>query len=308
MSTGDERAELAELLRPGEVGQRATPGPDVLARWVDACIARLGLVRPAPHDETADEDPRAFLWWLLRMAIPTYRRLFEPARPVDPGLRARLEALLADRPPEDAAHAQLHVEASSALRRAQVVREHLSQGTVLAVGDDDGVTLALALLGVPDVAAVDVDERLLEWLARAARKLGARIDLERVDVFDDPVPARFARSCAVVVTDPARSYEDCAAFLGFGAACLRDDGASRLLWADHPDWNFEHAEVTASLSSLGLGCAGVIEDVHAYPITPAWLPDPAAKARELSVDPEWLTRLLSRVSAWTHLYVLAPLR
>lgn len=285
----------------------ALPQPVDLAARVDRYIASLSLARPAAHDTSADDDPRVFLWWLLRMAVPTYRRLVEPPPALDEGHLRQLEALLADRPSEDATHAQLHVDPASTLRRAALVRDRLpaGDGPVLAVGDDDGVTLALALLGVRGLAAVDIDPRLLDWLGDAAARLGATIDRERVDVFEAPVPRRFRGTCSAVITDPARSFEDCEAFLQFGGACLRADGTGRLAWADHPDWNFEYGLVVAALPELRLRLVEVVEDVHAYPLVGSWRPDPRQKAEELGVDAAWLEALLDRVKGWTHLHVLA---
>ena len=270
-------------------------------------IGELGLARPAAF-ATQDEDPRAFLWWLLRMAGHTHRRLLDPMPAVDPELSRRLEELLARRPAEDAAHGQLHVDAQSVLRRAELVLERLSgsAGPVLAVGDDDGVTLALALLGARDLVAVDVDARLLEWIEASGRALGTSVDVVELDVFGAAVPASLAGECAAVVTDPARSFEDCDAFLRFGAACSRREPAGVLIWVDHPDWNFEHAEVLAALPGLGLACEETIELVHSYPLVPAWLPDPHDKALELGVDPAWLARLFEHTRAWSNAYVLRP--
>lgn len=268
----------------------------------EARIAELGLLRPAPF-ETDDDDPRAFLWWLLRMATHTRARRASPLAAVDPHLLQRLEALVARRPTEDPAHAQLAVDAASTLRRALLARDRAGSGAgpILAVGDDDGVSLALALLGA-EAAAVDVDGRVLEWLVEGARSIGSEVDVAQVDVFDEAVPDRFTRRCAAVVTDPARSFEDCEAFLGFGAACLRTEAP--LIWADHPDWNFEHDAVMESLARWSLRCDEVIELVHAYPLASTWLPDPASKAAELGVDEGFLAELFAHTNAWTNAYVL----
>ena len=252
---------------------------------------------------TEDDDPRAFLWWLERMAEHTERRAREALPRLDDELLREVEAALASRPAEESDHAQMHADAESTLRRALLVRDRaIGTGPILAVGDDDGVSLALALLGAP-AAAVDVDPRVLDWIATRARALHLAVDLETVDVFDDPLPPRFARTCAAVVTDPPRSYDDTLAFLRFGAAALAHTKAP-LVWADHPDWNFEHDAVLAALADLDLTLTETHELVCRYPLTRAILPDPAAKAAELSVDPAWLTALFARTRAWSNAYVL----
>lgn len=275
----------------------------------DDAIGALGLRRPEPFDPSADSSPSAFLFWLLRMAAHTYERSLDPPASVPPDLVRRLEVLLAGRPRESAEHAQFHIDAPSVLRRAAIVqsRWRASPGPVLALGDDDAVSLALLLLGVTDVVAVDIDEGLLSFLERAAHALGQALECHRVDVLEDPLPSVLVDRFAVIVTDPPRSYEDCFGFLSFGAACLRREGPSSLLWADHPDWNFEYDAVNAALAELRLVVREILPNVHAYPLSPAWMPDPVAKARELGVEVDWLEGLLRATVAWTHLHVLSAM-
>lgn len=270
-------------------------------------MERHAAQRPAPYDEAADEDPHAFLYWTLRMAEHTYRRLLAPPLAVPSDLLADFRAALADRPAADTDNAQLHIDPESSVRRGLAARDRLARlgsSGFIAIGDDDAVTVVLALLGVRDLAAVDIDPRLLEWLVRAVARAGASLEAERADVFDDPVPPRFAARFALAAADPPRCFEDAVDFLRFGARCLRRDAPASMLWADHADWNFEHGDVLDALPELGFTIAEVHELFHAYPPERAWLPDPDAKARELGVDSAWLRALVSRVPGWTHLYVL----
>src|SRR5690606_9235996 len=165
------------------------PSMEDVRRGVRALMDRHGCARPEPGaDDHA--DVRHALWWLLRMAERSCARALDPQPAPDPELRARFTALLDPRPARDDAHAQLHIDAASTLRRAAKVRAHVAAhpGPVLAVGDDDALTLALALMGVPDLHAVDIDERILEFLASAAASIGSRIEVARVDVEGEPVP------------------------------------------------------------------------------------------------------------------------
>lgn len=310
MST-DRARRLSDLLAPAPSAEGGElPSVELVRSWVDARLAAHGCTRPEPGADD-EADVRHALHWLLRMAERTYRRLLDPAREPDPQLLARFSSLLEARPGRDDTFAQLHIDAASSLRRAAHVRAHLERhpGPVLAVGDDDAVTLALTLMGVPSLFAVDLDERVLAFLSESAARVGARIEVERVDVLEEPVPERLRRGCAAVVTDPIRSLEPSLGFLLFGAAAMRRDGPARLFWADHPDWSFEHGEVVETLARAGLVLVEVHEDEHAYPLDARTLDLPRL-ARELSLDPEWLRALTLATSAWSSLYVLerAPRR
>jgi len=303
-------AALAGLLRPGAPVSAAVelPAPAVLDDWVRARAERLGLSTPGAVIEEADPDPGELVWWLLAMAAVTYRREREPLPAPEPALVSRLDALLGGRPALAPEHAQLHVDVASVARRAAVVHERLATapGPVLAVGDDDGVAVALALLGVEDLCVVDVDERVLEFSVAAGRATGREIRVGCVDVFEDPPPVPWRGAFSAVITDPIRSLEPCLAFLDYGAACLRRDGAAGLFWADHPDWNLEVEAVIARLERRGLVVRRRHDDWHRYPLAPEWLGELAQKARAVGVEPDWLTALAAAVSGWSHLYELGP--
>lgn len=292
---------IAELLAP----ETADPPVSVLRAAADALLARHGCGRPAPLDDEDANDVRAAFYWLVRMAERTYARAIDPLPAPDPALLERFTSLLDPRPSRDEEYAQLHVDAASTLRRAEHVRAHVERhpGAVLAVGDDDAVTLALALMGVPELFAVDVDERILEFLASAAASLGTRIEVARVDVLEEPVPPSLRRRCSAVIADPIRSLEPTLGFLLFGAAALRRDAPARLYWADHPDWTFEHEEVALTLARSGLRIVETHEDLHAYPLEPGVI-DLDRVARELSLDRAWLRALAGETRGWSCLYVL----
>ncbi|MFW6051651.1 MAG: bis-aminopropyl spermidine synthase family protein [Myxococcota bacterium] len=300
---------LASLLVPaGAPLPVEPPAPEVVTRWVEDRIRALRLRRPDPAAEGPEEDPRWLVWWLLRMAAATYRHLSRPPQPVDPALLARFRALVTGRPSADEQHAQLHVDAASTLRRAMAVRDRLPSpaGPVLAVGDDDAVTVALALLGVHDLHAIDVDARVLDLLRHAGQALGAPIGTTVVDVYDDPLPVPLRRRCAAVITDPPRSFDGALPFLLHALAALRREPPGRVFWADHPDWNFEHEALLRALEQAGLRCEEVLPSLHLYPLDPAAFPKLEASASAVGADPAWLAALARHVRAVSHLVVAAP--
>jgi hypothetical protein len=309
-----EAAALAALLAPEGARLDALPPAKVVDAWADGLLARLGIERPAPLSlddlDEAEDDPRELLYFLVRMAKPTYARLREPLPPVDAALLERLERLLEARHGADEAPCQMPIVPESALRRASIAFEHARAhpGPILAVGDDDAVTVALALLGLSDLHALDVDEALLAFLERAAASAGGRVRTHRVDLFEDALPAELEGRCAVVLTDPVRSYGPCLAFLHVSAACLRVGETGRLLWADHPDWNFELDRVLEPLPRLGLRQRAVHEHLHRSPITETWVPDPVGKAEALGLPEPFFRELVRRTRAFTHLYELERLR
>ncbi len=255
---------------------------------LDELLARAPRIEPGGDPDDPD-DPRTSLAWLLAMAART--RDARPA-PVETSLVLTLEAELAARPDRDEALGQLFIDAASCLRRAALARR---EGPVLAVGDDDGVSLALRLLGQPELAAVDLDERLLAFLAARG------IETHCADFLEGPVPPALRGRFAAAVTDPFRDLDGGLGFLCFAAACVRPGG--ELLWVDDPLWNPEHDEVVAAMARLDWHVADVQHDLHAYPLSLASF-DPARVVEELAVDRAWIDALVARTSAWSSLYRL----
>lgn len=243
----------------------------------------------AEHDRDDPDDPHTSLAWLIAMAE---RTVAARPTPVDPSLLRALERDLAARPPRDEALGQLHIDAASCLRRAALARR---DGPVIAVGDDDGVTLALRRLGHQDVCAVDLDDRLLAFLADHG------VETHRADFLAGPVPEPLRGRFRAAITDPFRDLDGGLGFLCFAAACLRPDG--ELLWVDEPLWNPEHDEVADAMRELGWRVAEVRHDVHAYPLSLDAF-DPTRIVEALGVDRAWIEALVLATSAWSNVYRL----
>lgn len=287
-----DREQHAGLLAKLLTGDPSA-SPAAVREAAERLLVENDCPRPSPGAD--EEDPRAGLHWLLTMAWRTHRRLRDPL-PSDPARAAALAYTLQTRPLRDDAHGQLFIDAPSLMRRAAAV---MAFGTpALAVGDDDALTLALHQAGADDLAAIDIDERVLGYLEEAS--VGA-IETHRIDVTRDPVPEVLRGRFATVVTDPFRDLDGGLSFLTWAAACLRPDG--HLIWVDHPDWSYEQPEVLAAMESLGFELVAMREDVHAYPLTIALIrPDEVADALEL--DRGWLRAITELTHAWSSIYVL----
>jgi hypothetical protein len=296
LMSADRTRELASLLCAGAERDVHT--------CVEELLAKHGCARPEPGADD-ESDMRHALYWILRNAERTHRHLEAADREDRSEIADRFRALVQARPAREREHAQLHIDAASSLRRAAAIKTHLDAhpGPCLAVGDDDAITLALALMGVRDLHAVDIDPRILEFLSASASSIGARIDVARVDVLNEPVPAHLHRRASAVLADPIRSLEPTLSFLLFGAAAMERE-RGKLFWADDPDWSFEHAEVVLALETAGLSVELVREDMHAYPLDLEAI-DSARVARELSIDPAWLEAIVTRTFAWSNLYAIS---
>lgn len=227
----------------------------------------------------------------LRMAGHTYDRLHEPPPTPPPAWSRAFEGLLPAAPPESEQYAQGRIDLDSTWRRAQRLATYLAPGaSVLFLGDDDATSVALSLLGQFSISVVDLDGRVLDWLAQAQLAL----DLEQADVRS--LPSRFQAAFQAVVIDPAREATLGAAFVRAARTSLKPRGL--LAWSDHPDWNHAYPRLEGLLSGLEL-----IEEQtnwHRYQI--AYWDDSTANFHGL--EPDWMRRLCQSIALWSNLRLL----
>lgn len=136
---------------------------------------------------------------------------------------------------------------------------------VILIGDDDLLSVALALTGLPSrITVLDVDERIGDFIDRVNEKHGLAIEFLRYNV-EEPLPKTLLNRFDVFSSEPLETESGVRAFLSRGVACLRKGGvgyfglttleASRRKWA------------MAEESLLRMGCAitDVIRGFTVYP-------------------------------------------
>lgn len=89
---------------------------------------------------------------------------------------------------------------------------------VLLIGDDDFLSVPLALLGY-DVTVFDIDEDLVRYLGQAAADHGVTVDLRMLDLLQ-PLPPDVLGAFDAVLTDPMSHVNCFTVFLGRGLAAL----------------------------------------------------------------------------------------
>ncbi|WP_327010131.1 bis-aminopropyl spermidine synthase family protein [Dactylosporangium sp. NBC_01737] len=152
---------------------------------------------------------------------------------------AQPDALVADmarliaQVPTDRALDHVSATAETAARRARWLDEtfDLAGAHLVCVGDHDLTSLAILAVR-PDlrVTVVDVDERLLEFIAQRAAQRGQAVECWHADLRFG-LPPVVAESADLVFTDPPYTPEGVQLFLGRGAQALRDRVNGRLVMA-----------------------------------------------------------------------------
>lgn len=123
---------------------------------------------------------------------------------------------------------QGYIAPEDVLRRVAFIYERgdLARGEILVLGDDDLLSIAAALTGMPRrVVALDIDERLVDFINRVAEEHSLSLEAKSYDV-QEPLDEELKRSFDVFVSDPVETLEGIRLFLSRGAAALRASGSA----------------------------------------------------------------------------------
>jgi hypothetical protein len=156
-----------------------------------------------------------------------------PSRPraLDDSDLRRLAEVVARRPDPRRERDQVPATLATIAKRAAFLAAtyDLRGADLVCLGDHDLTSLAVALL-CPEcrVTAVDVDDRLLEFLDGAATELGVLVRTAFADLRVG-LPPGLRGSADLVFSDPPYTPEGIELFAARGLDCLRRDSASRLL-------------------------------------------------------------------------------
>ena len=140
----------------------------------------------------------------------------------------KFREIAADRPEAIQDYDQGYVTEESTLYRIAFMwsRGDLAGKELLVLGDDDLVSLAAALTGVPKrVVMLDIDERLVEFVQEVAGREGLQVEALRHDL-REPLPEELVSAFDTFFCDPTESLRGFLAFAGRGISALRGPGAA----------------------------------------------------------------------------------
>ena len=157
-------------------------------------------------------------------------------------LVVKLEELLKERPLTTPKYFQGNIDAESAIAKVCQIDafDGLAGKQITIVGDDDYLSLALALTGLPErIIVLEIDERITEFIQTCARERGLPIDVHVYNV-EDPLPKELVGQSDLFATEPLETVSGFLTFFSRGAATLKPGGVgyaglttlecSRLKW------------------------------------------------------------------------------
>ncbi len=193
---------------------------------------------------------------------------------IAPSLQPILDSLnehAADGPRVDVTIDQAPCTPETALFRALAMHEAgaVEGNSIICIGDDDSISLSLALLGRTlgikprRLAVIDIDEMRLDHLARSATKYELEIELVHHDL-RDPLPKYLVENFDVFQTDPPYTLEGMSLFLTRAIESLhKDTGLSGFLSYANLSPN-DMLNLQAGLTEMGLAITRVRPSFNTY--------------------------------------------
>ncbi|MFE8012696.1 GNAT family N-acetyltransferase [Streptomyces antibioticus] len=184
----------------------------------------------------------------------------------------RLRALMESGPAADMAIDQSHCTAETKVRRvlALLTAGALPGGSLLLIGDDDLVSLAVAVVGdvlggpiVEKVTVVDISPEILDYIQKVSAGLGTRVETVRHDL-RQPLPAALHDQHDVAMTDPPYTPEGARLFLSRAVEGLRPGPAHSVFFSFGGKSPDEMLEVQREIMALGLVTNGYIRNFNEY--------------------------------------------
>ncbi len=176
--------------------------------------------------------------------------------------------IVRDRPKPKVDYFQGYMNERDVVARVALIHHYgdLAEKEFILVGDDDLLSVALALTGLPKrVVVLDVDERLGRYLESVNRRYGFSIEFRRYNV-SDPLPEDLIGCFDVFSSEPLETWSGLKAFLSRGVSCLRRNGVGYFGLTTAEASLRKWIKVERLLAEMNLVVTDIIRDFSAYPM------------------------------------------
>ncbi|MFE7645615.1 GNAT family N-acetyltransferase [Streptomyces phaeoluteigriseus] len=184
----------------------------------------------------------------------------------------RLGDLMESGPAADMSIDQSHCTPETKVRRvlALLAAGALPGGNLLLIGDDDLVSLAVAVVGdvlgspiVERVTVVDISPEILAYIRKVSAGLGTRVETVEHDL-RHPLPTELHNGFDVAMTDPPYTAEGARLFLSRAVEGLRPGPSHSVFFSFGGKSPDEMLEVQREIMALGLVTNGYIRNFNEY--------------------------------------------
>ncbi|MEM1993933.1 MAG: bis-aminopropyl spermidine synthase family protein [Nitrososphaerales archaeon] len=176
--------------------------------------------------------------------------------------------LVKDRPQPSSEFFQGYMKEEDVINRIAFMHHYrdVADKEIVLIGDDDLVSVALSLTGLPKrICVLDIDERIGSFLKALRKHHGLEIEFRKYDVSEN-LPPDLISSFDVFSSEPLETLSGLRVFLGRGISCLKEDGVGyfglTVLEASYRKWR----AVQNFLLRSNCVITDVVRDFSRYPM------------------------------------------
>ncbi|SMB93951.1 hypothetical protein SAMN00808754_0943 [Thermanaeromonas toyohensis ToBE] len=213
----------------------------------------------------------------------------------------RFKEIAAHRPEAIIEYDQGYVTPETTVSRIALLadRGDLEGKKLLVLGDDDLVSLAAGLSGLPqEVVVLEIDERLLNFINEVAQRENMPVKAERYD-FRQPLPSQYVGYFDTFITDPPETLEALEVCLSRGLASLKGEGCAGYFGLTHAESSLKKWNRLQQLlvGKFKVTITDIIEDFNQYVNWDYLLPSLKAKLPFVEVEPQmnWYHSAMYRI-------------
>lgn len=255
-----------EVIRLARLPFRVVAGSiNVFARqgWVEITGEGEVILTPAGKDAVAREGIKPRTMYTCPacegrgVAVQELRNLLQ-----------KFKEVTAQRPQPIRKYDQGFVTPETTVSRVALMagRGDLEGKRLLVLGDDDLVGLAAGLSGMPrEVAVLEIDERLINFINEVARKENLPVTAERYD-FREKLPVEYVGYFDTFITDPPETLEALEICLSRGLNALKGEGCAGYFGLTHAESSYKKWNLLQEMlvSKFKVAITDIIEDFNHY--------------------------------------------
>ena len=184
------------------------------------------------------------------------------------GVLDEFKEIVKNRPLPVADYDQGYIHEEDLMQRVEFIYERgdLECAKIAVIGDDDLISIALALTKMPDEITVwEIDDRLINFINKVAEERDFPIKAYKFDVRHD-VPEQFRRKHDIFITDPVETLPGITLFLSRATDTIVDGGAGYFglthIEASLKKW----AEIEKLLLDMNFIITDMLRDFNVYPM------------------------------------------
>jgi predicted methyltransferase len=142
----------------------------------------------------------------------------------------------------------------------------LNRKNIVLIGDDDLLSVALALTGLPSrITVLDIDRRLGDFLGTVNKDYGFDIEFVEYNVAE-PLPHEFRGKFDVFSSEPLETLSGLKAFIMRGVACLKENGVGYFGLTCYEASSKKWLAVQKLLANMNCVIADIIQGFSVYPM------------------------------------------